>query len=195
MEFPCKDLSAVPSSCGILSLKREALRGSLSMGWAVKFTARFTPTNSFETVYLGEDMVTALREVEAVIAGSVGLKLTIPAPPWVLVVVKGALSSVLDLTVPANMQKLGATYQELTGAWRYVRGQAGETPTHVLGRLCYSSKRFDAIRFPSSKNPPDGVCLAVFPDRLKGASYLEVHDPYRNVPQRIPSLLLRANGN
>jgi hypothetical protein len=94
---------------------------------------------------------------------------------------------ILDLTVPANIQKLGTTYQELTGAWRYVPGQAGEPPTHVLGRLCYSSKRFDAIRFLSSKNPPDGVCLAVFPDRLKGASYLEVHDPYRNVPQRIPS--------
>jgi RES domain-containing protein len=57
--------------------------------------ARFTPKNSFETVYLGEDMVTALREVEAVIAGSVGLKLTIPPPPWVLIAVKGALSSLI----------------------------------------------------------------------------------------------------
>jgi hypothetical protein len=32
------------------------------------------------------------------------------------------------------------------------------------------------------------VCVAVFPDRLASASYLEVFDPFGNLAQRIPPI-------
>jgi len=67
-----------------------------------------------------------------------------------------------------------------------VPGQTGEPPTHLLGRLCHTSRRFDGISYPSSKNPPSGVCVAVFPDRLRKPAYLEVYDPHGNVAQRLP---------
>ena len=147
--------------------------------------ASYTPKNSFERIYITGDMVTALAEVVAIIAGQAGPPFTTATGPWVVVAIHGVLSSVLDLTAATNMEALGSNYQELTGAWRYLPGVVGEPPTHTLGRLCHKSKRFDAIRFPSSKNPL-GVCLAVFPDRLKAPAYLEVYDPQNNVAQRLP---------
>lgn len=147
---------------------------------------RYTPKNSFETIYVAKDMVTALAEVVAIVTGHSGPPFTLASGPWVVVAIHGFLASVLDLTTPATVQLLGSSYQELTGAWRYVPGQTGEPPTHLLGRLCHKSKRFDAICFPSSKNPPLGTCIAVFPGRLKNPAYLEVYDPQNNVAQRLP---------
>src|SRR5205823_14404999 len=54
------------------------------------------------------------------------------------VAIQGFLSSVLDLTQSANVEAVGSSYQELTGAWRWVPGQTGEPPTHLLGRLCHT---------------------------------------------------------
>jgi RES domain-containing protein len=151
-----------------------------------RFGGRYTPKNSFETVYMAKDIVTALTEVQALISIPSGPAFTIVSAPWVTVAIQGFLSSVLDLTQAANVQAIGSSYQELTGAWRSVPGQTGEPPTHLLGRLCHSSGRFDGICYPSSKNPPSGVCAAVFPDRLRKSAYLEVYDPHGNLAQRLP---------
>ena len=150
-----------------------------------RFGGRYTPKNSFETIYVAMDMVTALKEVQAIISIPSGPALTIVSAPWVTVAIQGFLSSVLDLTQTANVEVLGSSYQELTGAWLSVPDQTGEAPTHLLGRLCHSSKRFDGILFPSSKNP-GGICAAVFPDRLRSPAYLQVFDPHGNVAQRLP---------
>jgi RES domain-containing protein len=151
-----------------------------------RFGGRYTPKNSFETIYLAKDLVTALAEVQAIVIVPSVPAFTIATGPWVTVAIQGFLSSVLDLTVAANVQTIGSSYQELTGAWRWVPGQSGEPPTHILGRLCQKSKRFDGICYPSSKNPPLGVCVAVFPDRLRASAYLDVYDPQGNVAQRLP---------
>jgi RES domain-containing protein len=151
-----------------------------------RFGGRFTPKNSFETVYIAKDIVTAFTEVQALISIPTGPAFTTVTAPWVAVTIQGILTSVLDLTRAANVQVIGSSYQELAGAWRSVPGQTGEPPTHMLGRLCHSSRRFDGICYPSSKNPPFGVCVAVFPDRLRKPAYLEVYDPHGNVAQRLP---------
>ena len=148
--------------------------------------ARYTPKNSFETVYVSCDPVTALAEVTAIIAAAGGPPVALVTSPWVMITIEGTLTSVLDLTAQSVVRALGTSYQELTGAWRYVPGQTGEPPTHLLGRICHESKRFDGIRFPSSKNPPHGICVAIFPDRLKGSAYIEVYDPHDNIAQRLP---------
>ena len=148
--------------------------------------ARYTPKNSYETAYVARDPVTALAEVTAVITATIGPPLALVTNPWVVISIGGMLARVLDLTEPATVRALGSNYQELTGAWRYVSGHAGEPPTHLLGRVCHRSRRFDGICFPSSKNPPHGVCVAIFPDRLRGAAYVEVYDPHNNIAQRLP---------
>ncbi|HEY6272436.1 MAG TPA: RES family NAD+ phosphorylase [Terriglobales bacterium] len=150
-----------------------------------RFGGRYTPKNSFETIYVAKDKVTALKEAQALISIPSGPAFTIVTVPWVTVAIQGFLSSVLDLTKAVNVEAIGSSYQELTGAWRWVPGQTGEPPTHLLGRLCHTSRRFDGICYPSSKNPP-GVCVAVFPDRLRKPAYLEVYDPHGNVAQRLP---------
>jgi len=77
--------------------------------------------------------------------------------------------------------------QELTGEWRVTQVEGQEAPTQVLGRVAFQSERFDAIRFPSSKNP-GGVCVAVFAERLTadGRAFIAVYDPDDNLAQRIP---------
>jgi hypothetical protein len=111
--------------------------------------------------------------VQALISIPSGPAFTIVAVPWVTVAIQGFLSSVLDLTQSANVEAVGSSSQELTGAWRWVPGQTGEPPTHLLGRLCHTSRRFDGISYPSSKNPPSDLCVAVFPDRLRKPAYLK----------------------
>lgn len=151
-----------------------------------RFGGRFTPRNSFETIYLAEDPVTALAEVTHVLRNIRGSSLTLQSQPWVVVTVRGILRSVLDLTEASAVSQLGSNHQELTGEWRYTQEQLGEAPTQLLGRVCHDTELFDGIRYPSSKNLPDGACVAVFPDRLKGAAFLEVYDPNGNLAQRLP---------
>jgi RES domain-containing protein len=149
------------------------------------FGGRFTPRGSFETIYLAEDATTAFIEVGAIIKRGQSL-VTLRTHPWVLITVEGNLPSVLDLTDASVVSQLGSHYQELTGVWRYRQEQTGEAPTQLLGRICYASGLFDGIRFPSSKNSPEGVCVAVFLDRLKPPAFLEVYDPSGNLAQRLP---------
>jgi hypothetical protein len=104
----------------------------------------------------------------------------------VFVTVRGSLLSVLDLMDAAIVASLGSSRQELTGGWRYTQEQTGEALTQCLGRVCHVTGFFDGIRYSSSKNPPDGTCFAVFPDRLKAPTFLEVYDPNGNLAQRLP---------
>jgi len=148
--------------------------------------ARFTPRGSFETVYLAEDPITALAEVSGIFVHPQAPAVTLQTQPWVFVTVRGVLQSVLDLTDAGVMTAVGSNRQELTGAWRLAASGSTEAPTQLLGRVCHDSRRFDAIRFFSSKNPPSGVCLGVFPDRLSGVAFIEVFDPNGNLRQRLP---------
>jgi hypothetical protein len=101
------------------------------------------------------------------------------------IAVEGILESVLDITVTGAQNALATSHQELTGAWLLEQTQTGEAPTQRLGRVVFESERLCGLRYPSSKNP-GGICVAVFPDRLTGGSYLQVFDPFDNLAQRIP---------
>jgi len=151
-----------------------------------RFGGRFTPRESFETIYLAEDPVTALAEVAAIIRSTPGASLALQKQPWVLVTVQGLLQRVLDLADLAVVSRLGSSQSELAGEWRYTQEQAGEAPTQLLGRVCHRTGLFDGIQFPSTKNSPDGMCVAVFPERLKAPAFLEVYDPNGHLAQRLP---------
>jgi len=151
-----------------------------------RFGGRFTPRDSFERIYLAMDPVTALTEVTAVLRNMQGGFATLQSQPWVVVTVQGVLVCVLDLSDAAIVSQLGSNHQELMGEWRYSQELNGEAPTQRLGRVCHQTGRFDGILYPSSKNPPHGASLAVFPDRLRQTAFLEVYDPNGNLAQRLP---------
>jgi RES domain-containing protein len=149
------------------------------------YGGRFTPKGAFESIYLAEDPVTAMAEVSGVLY-STGVPMPRTAqPPWVLITVEGILLRVLDITVSEVQAAVGTNQQELTGAWRHFQAAGREAPTQTLGRLCYKSRRFEAIRYPSSKNIA-GVCVAVFTDRLRPPSVIKVLDPHGQLAQRLP---------
>jgi hypothetical protein len=95
------------------------------------------------------------------------------------------LDKILDLTSAETQSDRATSHQELTGAWIFEQDKTGEAPTQRLGRVAFGC-RFCGLRCPSAKNP-SGVCVAAFPDRLSGASYLEVFDPLGNLAQRLPA--------
>src|SRR6266849_2272753 len=109
-------LVSMPQVQGVVS-RPQPLWG---MG-SKRFGGRFTPRNSFETIYLAEDPVTALAEVSAVLLNPGGGVITLPSLPWVTVTVQGTLIAVLDVSDMGIQAKLGTTSQELTGEWRYTQ--------------------------------------------------------------------------
>ncbi len=149
------------------------------------YGGRFTPKGSFETVYLAEDPVTAMAEVSGVLYSSQHPMPRMAQPPWVLITVEGIFLRVLDLTDPAVQVAVGTNSQELTGAWRQIQAMGREAPTQLLGRLCYLSGRFEAIRYPSSKNVA-GICVAVLIDRLRAPAMIRVLDPHGRLAQQLP---------
>jgi sorbitol-specific phosphotransferase system component IIBC len=66
------------------------------------------------------------------------------------------------------------------------QAQGEEAATHLLGRVSHAAGRIEAILFPSSKDRPDGRCLAIFPDRLKRSSVLKIADETGLVRERLP---------
>ena len=103
-----------------------------------------------------------------------------------LITVEGILLRVLDLTSSDVQSALGTNGQELTGAWRHIQATGKEAPTQTLGRICHQSGRFEAVRFPSSKSTPNGVCVAVFTERLQSPSLIKVFDPNGRLAQQLP---------
>ncbi len=145
--------------------------------------ARFTPQGGFDSVYLAEEPVTALLEVQALVVISGGL-VPLRTAPWALVTVDGIVSNVLDLTNASILKALGTNQQEMTGAW----ARAANPPTQELAQAAYDSRRIAGIKYGSAKHP-GGRNLVVFSDRLGPPStdYLEVHDPHGHLAQRLGS--------
>jgi hypothetical protein len=61
-----------------------------------------------------------------------------------------------------------------------------EAATQLLGRMVHATLRIEGILFASSKDRPDGRCLAIMPDRLKKGSALEIADDTGLVKEKLP---------
>jgi RES domain-containing protein len=145
---------------------------------------RFTPRATFETLYVATTAATARIEAESRItaSGVVGA----PSKPYVHFMVRGRLQKVLDLTNARVLETLNTTADEMTASWVMGQVQGDDAPTQMLGRVVHSTKRIEAILFPSSKDRPNGRCLAVLPDCLKKGSSLEIVDETGLVKERLP---------
>jgi RES domain-containing protein len=160
--------------------KTEVLAG---LG-AKMFGGRFTPHGTFETLYVATSAATARIEAESRITAS-GV-VDAPGKPYVHFVVRGRLQKVLDLTNASVLATLKTTEDEMTGPWIMGQVLGDEAPTQLLGRVVHAVRRIEAILFLSSKDRPEGRCLAVLPDRLKKGSSLEIVDDTGLVKERLP---------
>ena len=145
---------------------------------------RFTPRGAFETLYVATSAETARIEAESriTVSGVIGS----PTEPYVHFVIRGQLQMILDLNDPSVLQALKTTVEEIVAPWVMDQAQGKEARTQVLGRVAHTVRRIEAILFPSSKDRPEGRCLAVLPDRLKRGSYLEIVDETGLVKERLP---------
>ncbi len=145
---------------------------------------RFTPRGAFETLYIATTAETARIEAESrVIASGV---VQAPSKPYVHFVVRGRLQKVLDLAGALLLATLKLTADEMAASWVMDQAQGKEATTQVLGRAVHAVRRIEAILFPSTKNRPAGLCLAVLPDRLRKGSSLEIVDETGLVKERLP---------
>ena len=155
-------------------------------GGPVVTGGRFTPKGGHPSVYLAEDPVLALKEVQAVFAPDPSIALR--TQPWVLVTVDGIVSDIVDLTDTAMQATIGTDLTELTGDWLYPQSLGLAPPTQLLGQLAFETGVILGLRYPSAKDPANGVNLIVFADRLAShaPSRLEVFDPHEKLVQSLP---------
>jgi RES domain-containing protein len=146
---------------------------------------RFNPPDAFEVLYTALGAETALTEREGILLTTPGIRLARGVRTGVLLRIHCRLARVLDLRDGGMRERLGQSLASLLGPWLpWNVGSAEPTepvprplaPSQRLGLAVYESKRFEAILFPSVKDPL-GNCLAIFPDRLRHGSRVTVDDP------------------
>lgn len=135
---------------------------------------------SFRALYTAEDPLTAYRECHQQ-QWPLFTEQSFTAR-FRLTVMLGAQVSlqpvrVLDLTRLSVRRLLRTSLQQLTGNWRLGNQRGRWAPTQLLGYEAFRSGLFDAIRFPSARNP-GGVCLLIFTERAVavGPWYIRVDD-------------------
>lgn len=145
---------------------------------------RFNPPDAFEVLYTALGAETALAEREGILLTTPGIRLVRGVRTGVLLRIHCRLARVLDLRDGALRERLAFSLASLLGPWlpwnvgpadRAASAPRPLAPSQRLGLAVYESKRFEAILFPSAKDPL-GSCLAIFPDRLRHGSRVTVDD-------------------
>jgi hypothetical protein len=136
----------------------------------------------FDVLYLAENPVLALFEVEAMYGSPTVPGGAIPNPACSFVIINAhvQLSRVADLTdVAGSHAPLSTTAQELTGDWRgyhqrsagtSVPAPLGATPTQDLGAALYATGIFEGFLAISAKLPYQMV-LGVFPAHVAPGNF------------------------
>ena len=138
----------------------------------------------FEALYLASSPVTALREVEALVATAEGLR-GVKGPPRILLSIEYELQAVVDLTEPNAQQLLDSSLAELSAPWRALNAAGTTAPTQLLGSVVHELSVIEALRVPSARDPAtDNV--VIFPDRLRSTSTVRVFDDSGLIDARLP---------
>lgn len=155
--------------------------------------------HGYKLLYLAEDHLTALCEVNAMLGVPWSPGSLIPSPfgSWTVVPVNVGLRKVLDLTDATTQTALKTNYQEVTGDWQgytlrplynsTVFGTGtGAAPTQDLGKHL-KRNGFDGVLTASAKVPYKRN-VVISPDNLRGSggSY-EYIDPITNLPVTVTS--------
>lgn len=151
---------------------------------------------AFSTLYLSEDHMVALFEVEALFGSPYDTWVPVPNRNWTILSVSVALQSIVDLTQASAQAHLVTTAQELTGDWRGYRMRSAATsvkhptgipaPTQELGAALYATVGVEGFLAISAK-VPTRTNLVVFPDKLLPGSSLECRDDKGKLLYKIPA--------
>jgi len=158
---------------------QTALASRQTLTRATRFNGGATAPAPFETLYLAENPMVALFEVEALygdpsVPGSV---IPHPQKAYITLNVQVALSRVTDLTDDAAQASLKTSAQELTGDWRGYRQRgrnttvqqpSGDAPTQSLGAALSSVADLEGFLTLSARIPYHEV-LVIFPQKLQTA--------------------------
>ena len=145
---------------------------------------RYTPAYwGPPALYLAQDQVTPLAEVQAITFDELGRPVNRPGSgSWVTAEAQVDLKRVLDLTDSTVCNHLGIDPAMLKAEWRSMQTAALLTGaplpfTQCLGYAVHQSKLFDGILVHSARMPYDRECLVVFPDRLADGARVQVASP------------------
>jgi hypothetical protein len=146
------------AACGKLALRPETgtwyrafdpkhcgtpLGTSHTLGVPSRFSPGPLSLTQFEILYLSQNHIVCLREVEALLGSPERAPVPNPAQAWQIINIRVQLQRVADLTSLTEQRRLGTTVQELTGDWEGyqtrtpsspVPGPTGTAPTQESGR-------------------------------------------------------------
>jgi hypothetical protein len=173
----------------------------LQTGHTATVTTRFSSGSlahpQFEILYLSENPVVALFEVQALLGSWHGVNVPNPHVFSTIVSVQVRLSFVADLTIDPNLRQIGTTVQELTGDWGgySLRSPISPTnkpyyshvPTQQLGHALNQVPDMEGFLTYSAR-VPDKKNLVVFPKKLRRTqgSSLVCRDSGGNLIDQIP---------
>lgn len=188
----CASLPIHPESgTWFRAIQPHFLTTALSTSHSKTIPSRFNLGSSaspqFEILYLAENHMVALFEVQALLGTPLSSGGIVPHPrrAWTILNVSVNLQKVVDLTDPADQATLRTSAQELTGDWRgyqlrgphsSVRGPTGNAPTQDLGAALYAVPSVEGFRSLSAKLS-DQMVLVVFPQKLQPGSFIQFSDP------------------
>ena len=173
----------------------------LSTGHTRMRASRFhaaTIAAGFQILYLTEDHVTALFEVEAILGSPFSSYLPNAAGAFAILPVQVHLQAITDLTLPPTLRSIESSVQELTGDWKSYKhrnpamtlplGNATtyrtEVPTQQLGHALFQTSGIEGFvtysaRVSTKRN------LVVFSTKLVAGSSVIYHDPATGHVSRI----------
>lgn len=200
-------LLAPESGIWYRAVETRFLSTALSTRQTRTTTSRFNGvppgSSSYEILYLAENHLVALLEVEALMGSPVNPGSLVPQPhrSWTMLNVTVSLQRVADLTDLSTQEALQITAQELTGDWvgyllrgpaTTVKNPTGLAPTQELGAALYQVPSLEGFKSISSKAPYHQI-LAVFPEKLLPGSRVSWLNPLTGETEMIPaSPALRA---
>lgn len=173
---------------------------SLSTSHTQTFPSRFnqgpTANPQFEILYLAENPMVALFEVQSLLGSPMHPGGVIPNPrqAWIIINVQVVLLNIADLTDPQALTTLEASEQDTTGDWRGFQQRsllpapqtAAYAPTQDLGAVLFNNTNADAFMTWSAKVPYHKN-LVVFPQKLiHGSSRVVFVHPQTGVSITIP---------
>lgn len=151
--------------------------GSLQRG------GRYNPRGKLEALYLSDNPVTALHEVEAIQQTSSHLVGRTFSPKTVLSVAY-RIQHALDLTLAENLHSLESSITELIQPWVLEQSASAMAATQRLGWAA-SQAGVEMLRVPSAKDPTK-CNLVIYPANLRPGSTLHVYDDSGFIDAQLP---------
>jgi RES domain-containing protein len=182
------------------ALQPQHQQTALQTSHTKHFPSRFNAGQSlFDILYLAEDQIVALFEVQALLGSPYQTWVPNPYQAWTILNVHVTLQRIADLTQVPGQQLIDMSVQELTGDWRgyHLRTVVPSTiqpagvpaPTQQLGEALFRVRPHLEGFLTASAKVPTRRTLVVFPENLFQTSRLLYQDSAGNQIHEIAGVL------